>query len=43
MQSLTISRVIIFIFFSFILTACGGGDEVTVNPNDPVEPEPSKL
>ncbi|NMF48954.1 metallophosphatase [Pseudoalteromonas arctica] len=43
MQSLTISRVIIFIFLSFILTACGGGDEVTVNPNDPVEPEPSKL
>lgn len=43
MQSLTISRVIIFIFLSFILTACGSGDEVTVNPNDPVEPEPSKL
>ncbi|MBH0016883.1 metallophosphoesterase [Pseudoalteromonas arctica] len=43
MQALTISRVIIFIFLSFVLTACGGGDEVTVNPNDPVEPEPSKL
>lgn len=43
MQSLTISRVIIFIFLSFILTACGSGNEVTVNPNDPVEPEPSKL
>ncbi|MBH0022002.1 metallophosphoesterase [Pseudoalteromonas sp. SWXJ133] len=43
MQLLTISRVITFIIISFFLSACGAGDEVTVNPNDPVESEPSGL
>ena len=43
MQLLTKSRVITFIIISFFLSACGAGDEVTVNPNDPMESEPSGL
>lgn len=44
MHALTLSRTtLIALFLLIFLSACGGGDEVTVNPNDPVEPEPSGL
>ena len=43
MQSLTFTQKSLLFFFSLCLTACGGGDDVTLNPNDPVEPTPSQL
>ena len=43
MHLLTLSRAARLAFLLIFLSACGGGDEVTVNPNDPVEPEPSGL
>ncbi|GAA78620.1 metallophosphoesterase [Pseudoalteromonas sp. BSi20495] len=44
MQSLTILHATILAFLIMLLSACGGSsDEVTLNPNNPVEPEPSTL
>jgi predicted MPP superfamily phosphohydrolase len=43
MPLLTFFTQRIFIFAILFLTACGSGDEVTLNPNDPVEVKPSEL
>jgi len=44
MRLLTLSRTTLLTFCILFLSACGGsGDQVTTNPNDPVEPEPSEL
>jgi hypothetical protein len=44
MHSLTLLRATLIAFLLIFLSACGGAeDQVTVNPNDPVEPEPSGL
>ena len=44
MRLLTLSRTTFLTLFILLLSACGGSDDqVTTNPNDPVEPEPSEL
>ncbi|MBQ4798163.1 metallophosphoesterase [Pseudoalteromonas sp. MMG006] len=44
MRLLTLSRTTLLTFCILFLSACGGsGDQVTTNPNDPVEPEPSEF
>ncbi|GAB0110428.1 metallophosphoesterase [Pseudoalteromonas distincta] len=41
---LSLTRATTLVFLVIFLSACGGtGDEVTANPNDPIEPEPIRL
>jgi len=39
---LSLTRATTLVFLVIFLSACGG-DEVTANPNDPIEPEPIRL
>ena len=44
MRLLTLSHTLFLTLSIVFLSACGGSDDqVTTNPNDPVEPEPSEL